>query len=162
MGRWTAKDPLKFAGTDSNLFEYVGNSPITWFDSSGLTKKDRKYGFPDDFWNWYHKQEKRKRGGPDIDDREEAKDYYEEWKRQGKPNPEGHRTEPKRSQEPFGFCPVDDPAPAQLPPIVFLPAPDDELPPYVRPFTEDLTSPRAPRIPGGMRVPPLRPVFPIP
>ncbi|MGH8474248.1 MAG: RHS repeat-associated core domain-containing protein [Methylococcales bacterium] len=35
-GRWTAKDPILFAGGDSNLYVYVGNDPINTEDSSGL------------------------------------------------------------------------------------------------------------------------------
>jgi len=35
-GRWTAKDPILFAGGDSNLFGYVANDPVNWIDPSGL------------------------------------------------------------------------------------------------------------------------------
>jgi RHS repeat-associated protein len=35
-GRWTAKDPIGFAGGDRNLYGYVGNNPIDSFDPSGL------------------------------------------------------------------------------------------------------------------------------
>jgi RHS repeat-associated protein len=35
-GRWTAKDPIRFAGGDTNLFGYVLNDPINWADPSGL------------------------------------------------------------------------------------------------------------------------------
>lgn len=35
-GRWTARDPILFAGADSNLYAYVGNDPINRVDSSGL------------------------------------------------------------------------------------------------------------------------------
>jgi RHS repeat-associated protein len=36
IGKWTAKDPIDFAGGDSNLFGYVGNDPVNWVDSNGL------------------------------------------------------------------------------------------------------------------------------
>jgi len=36
LGRWTAKDPIDFAGGDTNLYEYVGGNPITKVDTSGL------------------------------------------------------------------------------------------------------------------------------
>jgi len=36
IARWTAKDPIDFAGGDVNLFGYVGNNPINWYDSLGL------------------------------------------------------------------------------------------------------------------------------
>ena len=34
--RWTAKDPILFAGGDTNLYGYVNNSPTSWTDPSGL------------------------------------------------------------------------------------------------------------------------------
>ena len=36
LGRWTAKDPIGFAGGDSNLYGYVANDPVNYFDPSGL------------------------------------------------------------------------------------------------------------------------------
>lgn len=35
-GRWTAKDPIGFAGGDVNLYAYVGNDPVRFFDPTGL------------------------------------------------------------------------------------------------------------------------------
>jgi RHS repeat-associated protein len=35
-GRWTAKDPIKIAGGDTNLYRYVGNNPMNYIDSMGL------------------------------------------------------------------------------------------------------------------------------
>jgi uncharacterized protein RhaS with RHS repeats len=35
-GRWTAKDPIFFAGGQGNLYQYVQNNPINWKDPSGL------------------------------------------------------------------------------------------------------------------------------
>lgn len=34
-GRWTAKDPLLFAGDQANLYAYVGNDPVNRTDPSG-------------------------------------------------------------------------------------------------------------------------------
>jgi RHS repeat-associated protein len=34
-GRWTAKDPIRFAGDDTNLFVYVSNDPINQIDPFG-------------------------------------------------------------------------------------------------------------------------------
>jgi len=34
-GRWTAKDPIRFAGTDTNLYGYVLNDPINFIDPLG-------------------------------------------------------------------------------------------------------------------------------
>ena len=36
IGRWTAKDPIDFAGGDVNLFGYVGNNPVNFVDPDGL------------------------------------------------------------------------------------------------------------------------------
>jgi RHS repeat-associated protein len=35
-GRWTAKDPLRFAGGDPNLYAYVSNDPVNARDPAGL------------------------------------------------------------------------------------------------------------------------------
>jgi RHS repeat-associated protein len=37
-GRWTAKDPILFAGGDTNLYGYVLNDPINWVDPFGLQR----------------------------------------------------------------------------------------------------------------------------
>ncbi len=34
-GRWTAKDPIRFTGGDSNLFSYVVGDPVNFIDSTG-------------------------------------------------------------------------------------------------------------------------------
>ena len=34
--RWMAKDPIDFAGGDTNLYAYVGGDPVIFFDPSGL------------------------------------------------------------------------------------------------------------------------------
>ena len=36
IGKWTAKDPIDFAGGDSNLFGYVAGDPVNWVDPEGL------------------------------------------------------------------------------------------------------------------------------
>ncbi|MGH8488940.1 MAG: RHS repeat-associated core domain-containing protein [Gammaproteobacteria bacterium] len=37
-GRWTAKDPIRFDSGDTNLYGYVLNDPINFFDPLGLAK----------------------------------------------------------------------------------------------------------------------------
>jgi hypothetical protein len=37
-GRWTAKDPVLFAGGDPNLYAYIGNDPVNFIDPMGLMK----------------------------------------------------------------------------------------------------------------------------
>ncbi len=37
IGRWAAKDPIVFAGFDSNLYRYVGNDPVNFVDPTGLS-----------------------------------------------------------------------------------------------------------------------------
>jgi RHS repeat-associated protein len=39
-GRWTAKDPILFAGGDSNLYGYVADNPVNFVDILGLTQND--------------------------------------------------------------------------------------------------------------------------
>src|SRR5262249_44168338 len=35
-GRWTSKDPILFAGGDTNLYGYVLNDPVNFVDPAGL------------------------------------------------------------------------------------------------------------------------------
>jgi RHS repeat-associated protein len=39
VGRWTAKDPIGFAGGDTDLFGYCLNDPINYVDPSGLFRE---------------------------------------------------------------------------------------------------------------------------
>ena len=41
-GKWMAKDPILFAGGDSNLYGYVLNDPVNLVDVDGLSPEDIK------------------------------------------------------------------------------------------------------------------------
>ncbi len=48
VGRWTTKDPIGFAGGDTNLYAYVGGNPMSAIDPDGLKTTlvvTRDYGF---------------------------------------------------------------------------------------------------------------------
>src|SRR5690606_2060688 len=36
VGRWTAKDPIRFAGGDENIYAYVGGEPVNLVDPGGM------------------------------------------------------------------------------------------------------------------------------
>jgi len=40
MGRWTAKDPIRFDGGDTNLYGYVVGDPVNGVDPNGNTQTD--------------------------------------------------------------------------------------------------------------------------
>lgn len=48
-GRWTAKDPIGFAGGSTNIFEYVNGDPINHFDPDG-----RQFGWASKVWKALH------------------------------------------------------------------------------------------------------------
>jgi RHS repeat-associated protein len=37
-GRWTSKDPLGFSGEEANLYSYLGNDPVGYYDPEGTGK----------------------------------------------------------------------------------------------------------------------------
>jgi len=46
LGKWTAKDPIGFAGGDANLYGYVGADPVSWVDPEGLAAMIINLGRP--------------------------------------------------------------------------------------------------------------------
>ena len=53
-GEWTAKDPIGFAGGDSNLYGYVLNDPVNLVDVLGLKLKKIDPKYFDKFKNATH------------------------------------------------------------------------------------------------------------
>lgn len=80
-GKWTAKDPIRFKGGDTNLSAYVGGDPVSFTDPLGLGPWDKLYGLPKEFWTWLHAQD----GGKLIKDLKDPKtgqvpkDVAREW-----------------------------------------------------------------------------------
>ncbi len=50
LGRWLSKDPIRFDGGSTNLFEYVGSDPVNGIDPSGLSDINL---FPPDEPNYF-------------------------------------------------------------------------------------------------------------
>ncbi|MDX2168313.1 MAG: RHS repeat-associated core domain-containing protein [Deltaproteobacteria bacterium] len=44
VGRWTAIDPIRFAGLDTNLYAYAGNDPVNATDPTGLNADQSNAG----------------------------------------------------------------------------------------------------------------------
>jgi uncharacterized protein RhaS with RHS repeats len=61
-GRWTAKDPIRFAGGDMNLYGYVLNDPVNWVDPWGL------FNFPWPLNGEVHNHSSKHVKGVDLDD----------------------------------------------------------------------------------------------
>jgi len=54
VGRWTAKDPILFAGRDINLYGYVVDDPVNLRDPSGLDWRGTVEGIAGFIWDWIH------------------------------------------------------------------------------------------------------------
>jgi RHS repeat-associated protein len=50
-GQWLAKDPIGFAGGDPNLYGYVGQDPVRFFDPSGLQRRQTSFHGNGHFFN---------------------------------------------------------------------------------------------------------------
>jgi RHS repeat-associated protein len=136
-GLWTAMDPIRLRvgdgvppgsllqnplgerssarrGESGSSYQYAMNSPLLFVDPSGLAPKDKLFGLPKKFWNWYHRKIKGK--GVDDLDKEAAEALHGEWKEAGCPGPDGKG--PKKTDLPSG---VDDFFDFFLPPFMLNP-----------------------------------------
>jgi uncharacterized protein RhaS with RHS repeats len=69
---------------DINPYRYTRNNPINFVDPLGLAPRDKLFGYPKAFWQWYHR--KKRPGDPDLDKaKAQAAEFYEEWKSLGQP-----------------------------------------------------------------------------
>jgi RHS repeat-associated protein len=97
IGRFINEDPVRILG-GLNLYGYVRNNPVNLVDAFGLAPGDKRYGLPDAFWRWAH----RHAMGPYDLTKEEAEELYREWKRLGKPGPDGKGRHRPRDRGPEG------------------------------------------------------------
>ena len=100
-----------------NSYQFIGNQALSFYDFLGMHKGDKWFGYggnqDKDFRRWYHRQVKES-GDPDIGSKEEADALYDEWVEEGKPDAEGHRTEPEGGSAPEGECKINDEEPDGL------------------------------------------------
>jgi RHS repeat-associated protein len=86
-GRWTAKDPIRFAGGDANLYAYVSNDPVNHIDPNGLAGnqcgRDELQWWIDiiERWEKLSPQELKEQCLPDKDFLRQLKDLFKEWQR---------------------------------------------------------------------------------
>ena len=84
LGRFLSEDPIGAASGDANFYAYVFNSPVNFRDPSGLAPGDQRYGLPNEFWRWAHRNAMQ---ATDLT-KTEAMEAYKEWKRLGQPGPD--------------------------------------------------------------------------
>jgi RHS repeat-associated protein len=109
VGRWIARDPVRFGGKQLNAFAYANGRPIDTLDASGLVPWDRLYGLPKRFWKWYHSPSGhgKPRGTPDLEE-DEARELCDGWKKAGEPSPDNRRGGTRNKQAPADDDPWGD------------------------------------------------------
>ena len=122
-----ASDGLSYANAASGIYGarppsnpslYEPESPVpaqAKRDGAQSAGMGNYFGLSRDFWNWYHKQYKGP-GDPDID-KPTARQLYDEWQTNGRPDGEGHRTVEPESPPPES-PPPETPLPATPSPVV--------------------------------------------
>jgi RHS repeat-associated protein len=81
--RWLSRDRLGEA-QGTNLYEYARLRPTSMVDRTGLAPRDKLYGYPPEFWDWWER-EKGRRQSIDILSQEEADEMASEWDALGRP-----------------------------------------------------------------------------
>lgn len=86
VGRYIESDPIGLLGRSFSTYVYVNNRPLRFIDPLGLGPWDKLYGWPKQFWNWFHDLD----GGDLIKElkdpmtkqvpKDVAEPYYKEWK----------------------------------------------------------------------------------
>jgi len=71
VGRWTAKDPILFAGGDTNLYGYVLNDPVNSWDASGLAPS-----WVNDILNWFQNLNQPMQFGNGVDDVQQSAQQF--------------------------------------------------------------------------------------
>jgi RHS repeat-associated protein len=81
-GRFTTRDTIGIwgdPGEHGNGYTYVRNNPGRNTDPFGLAPGDKTFGLPREFWQWWHREVKPE-GYGDIKSREEALEWYKQFK----------------------------------------------------------------------------------